>query len=419
MLIIDQQPPDYSPAYNQQPWVIRETDMTDATITEWRIMITVLNDGNIAIPLATSKLRFRYGTGGRVVFDPMRIVEEQLTFDHTQREYTATPWHTAEGSIMAYKIVAVSQYFDGTRWIGKGAILDVPMKYVYNGTFDPLAFVDYAQANQFIDAKCLTDAPTAQTIGSSDTLWLHTLTDTSTEPTSMEVKTFNSTGGLLATYTYTNPFTDWSGAIVIGSTVYPSAPLKRRRVRVLVGTRDLAALTSPVSFVGAGSYTVRFKDGGSNYIGTTYTFTISDCAKYQTYRLHWFNRLGGFDAYTFRLKSQRVNTIDRMTFGRQPNRLVTRPVSYGYTKASRGDVTYATDIEKKLTLNSDVLTDAEITWLETLAAAPVVYLENNDGTFTAMAMDNKSYQLKQGVQDGTVFVQFDLHYALSDIRQRG
>jgi len=186
---------------------------------------------------------------------------------------------------------------------------------------------------------------------------------------------------------------------------------------VAVGPRDLAALSSPVSFAGVGSYRITFRNSGGFTIGQAYTFTISDCAKYTPTRLHWLNRLGGFDAFTFKLKSKRKRTFDRATFDRQKNVLSAR--RYGYTTQSRGTVQYNTDIDWALHVVSDPLTDEQTTWLLELAASPVVFIENADGSYTSVVITNKDYMLQRSHQDGIHYAEIDLEYALKDRSQRG
>ncbi len=414
-LIIDQQPQEFSPAYNQQPWVLRETDYTDADFSNWRVTVNVYRSTLSGQLLASMQVRFRYGTGGRIVFDPMRIVESEFSFDHGVRPYTLTPWALAENSFAEYYIVFASQYFDGTKWLLKS--LQGGGRFSFNGVFSDIDYVNYTDDDYFINTQALTNAPTSQDIGSNDSLWLHTMTDVSTKPTDIRVRTYNYTGGLLNTYTYTNPFADWTGPIIIGSTIIPSDIAKRRRVRVAVGTRDLALMNSPVSFIGAGSYTVEFRDDAGNVLGSTYTLTINDCSKYTPTRLHWLNRLGGFDAFTFKLKSKRKRTINRSSFERQKNTLSAG--RYAYTSQSRGDVVYNTDIDWSLHVVSDPLTDAQTTWLKELAESPVVFMENTNGTYTAMTLRNKDYMIQRSQQDGIHYAEFDLDYALNDRVQRG
>jgi hypothetical protein len=129
--------------------------------------------------------------------------------------------------------------------------------------------------------------------------------------------------------------------------------------------------------------------------------------------------LGGFDAYTFTLKSVIEEDIERSTFGRQHNILASRPVSYGYTTQSRGTVEYASDVPMRLTVNSNHLTDADSVWMKTLHRSPEVYLEQSDGTFIAMNILNKKYRTMRGVQDGVIYAQFDLSYALNGRTHRG
>jgi len=416
-LIINQEPSEYSPAFNQQPFVVRETDVTDSNLSDWRMLCAVLRNGDLTQVVGVTKVRFRLGSGGRIVFDPQRLIESDLSHDHGQIDTTVTPWELCRNSMTNYTATFTSQYWDGTQWVGKGFTM-TRMKWVYNGGIEVIEFPTYNQNDYIMSSgDVLTNAARSQTIGSNDSLWLHMIANQEETPKQMCVRTFDGAGSVLSTTYYDNPFDSFSGAVIVGSTIFQAPLEKRRRLRVAVGTRDLAALDTPVSFSGAASYTVNFYNGGGQQIGTVFTFTIDDCSKYQRYRLHFLNRLGGLDAFDFTLKSMVNREIKDKTFLRQYNTLSAG--SYGYTSESFGTVTYDTEVNKSLILNSDIVTDTQAEWLEELATSPVIYLENTDGTFTAMSRTTKQYQIKRGQQDGVIYLQLELDYALNDIRQRG
>lgn len=416
-LIIDQEPSEYSAGFNQQPYVIRDTNVNDSNITDWRLLCTVFRNGSLSDIMGAAKIRYRVGSSGRAVFDPQRIVESDLSHDHRQLDTTLTPWELCQNSITNYTIVFSSQYYDGSAWLTKDFIL-TRMKYVFNGGVEVIEFPNYDQTDYLISSgDVLTNAPRSQTIGSNDSLWLHIMTNEEEMPKQMCVRTFDSAGSVLSTTYYDNPFDSFSGAVIVGSTIFQAPFQKRRRLRVAVGTRDLQDLSTPVSFSGAASYTINFYNGTSQQVGSVFTFTIDDCSKYERYRLHFLNRSGGFDAFDFTLKSMVNRDIADKTFLRQRN--VLSLGSYGYTSASFGTVTYNTEVDKSLVLNSDIVTDAQAEWLEELATSPVIYMENTDGTFTAMSRTTKKYQIKRGQQDGVIYLQMELDYALNDIRQRG
>lgn len=405
-ILVNQEPQLYAPAYNQQPWVFQDTAAVGDE-SNWRMVIGILRAGSLSDIIATVKARFRVGSNGQVVFDPQRIVEGDLSFDHTPM---VTGWEVCSSSIMTYSIIAASQFFDAAqgRWLAKATYLS-RLKYVYNGVFDPLDFVGYNYANVALfnianTTPALTNAPTSQDIGSNESLWLHSLSAADGLAADAYVTTYSNAGAVLTNTAIANPYATWSIFV------------NRRRTRFAAGTRDLTTLG--VSFTNVASYTVQFRNSSGVVRGATYTFTINDCAKYATTRLHWLNRLGGFDAYTFKLKSTNKRTIDRSTFGRQQNTLEGAG-SYAYAKSSRGAVVFNTTQAKMLTLNAQLANDAEAVWMEDLFTSPVVFIENTDGTFTAMEPISKDYTISRGVQNGVIYVEFMLNYALTDHRQRG
>jgi hypothetical protein len=131
--------------------------------------------------------------------------------------------------------------------------------------------------------------------------------------------------------------------------------------------------------------------------------------------LHWLNLYGGFDAYTFKLKSQQEQDIKRETFVQQHNKL-NASGNYGYTKDSRGLTEYYTRLNTSVTVNSDNLTDDEWLWLKALVSSPVVFLENGND-FVAVVIDAKKWQLKRGVQDGVFQLELDFKGSLADYTQ--
>lgn len=410
MLIVNQNPQEHTPAFNQMPWVFRETDVTDANINNWRLSVGVLRDGQLASNIGTVRLRFRAGSGGRCVFDPMRVIQSVLTEDHRPVTSALTPWEVCGNSIAAYGLIVASQFFDGSQWVAKNTFIPDRLFFAFNGVIKPVPFSTYTQSQ--VLSPCLTAAPTTQNIGATDSLWLHNLTNVADKPAYMQVRTYTG-ATLVNTYTFTNPFTNWTGAIIIGSTVIPAPINARRRTRVAVGTRDL--VTYGVTFTGIDNYTATFYDNSSGSIGNAYTFNISTCAKYDPVRVHWLNRLGGFDAYTFKLKSRYKTDYTKEKFRKQHN--VLDAGSYGYTSQSRGETTYHTEEGYGLMCNSDSLSDVEAAWMEDLLGSPSVYIENANGTFTAVTINNKQHALQKGVIDGVPFLELDLMFALKGVRQ--
>jgi hypothetical protein len=124
------------------------------------------------------------------------------------------------------------------------------------------------------------------------------------------------------------------------------------------------------------------------------------CQRYEPYRLHWLNKLGCWDSFTFALVSTQSATVDTFAYQRDPG--VWSGNSYTYPLYSGQKVNYAKTKNKQLVLNSDWISEDVQNWLvESLYDSPIVYLEQTNGTeFEPVKVTNSTYQLKTRRRDG-------------------
>lgn len=153
------------------------------------------------------------------------------------------------------------------------------------------------------------------------------------------------------------------------------------------------------------SYTVQI---GSE----TYTFKIICEAQYTPYTLHFLNQYGGFESKIFSKVSRRSYDVERKDFGKLPytvdsNGAVAYKNSNGVYNESRS--VYAVQQEEKLSLNSDLLVDAEYTWLRDLVFSPMVYIEDGGYLFPCVIKAN-NYELRKNVNDDLTSLQIDVNF---------
>ena len=158
------------------------------------------------------------------------------------------------------------------------------------------------------------------------------------------------------------------------------------------------------------TYNVSLLGATSNVLASR-TFSLNtECSQYPTVRLHWMNKLGGFDTFNFN-----KNTINAMDIERKQFKA---PLPIGYSKQDRLKTNYNTTINDKISINSDWITEAESTLLEELATSPVIYLERSATEFIAVNITNTSYEIKTFLTDRKMFnVTFDIEYTYSRYRQ--
>jgi len=158
------------------------------------------------------------------------------------------------------------------------------------------------------------------------------------------------------------------------------------------------------------TYNVSLLGATSNVLASR-TFNLNtECSQYPTVRLHWMNKLGGFDSFNFN-----KNTINAMEIERKQFKA---PLPIGYSKQDRLKTNYNTTINDKISINSDWITEAESTLLEELATSPVIYLERSATSFVAVNITNTSYEIKKFLTDRKMFnLSFEIEYTYLRYRQ--
>lgn len=144
-----------------------------------------------------------------------------------------------------------------------------------------------------------------------------------------------------------------------------------------------------------GYYTVVIGDG------SIYRFDLACEPRYEIFTLHFLNRFGGFESRDFTKVSRKTIDIEKSEFGK-----------LGYTMDSSGVVSYynsnnvynetrsvfSSQYKEKMTLNTDILTDAEYRWLSDLILSPMVYVEM-DGYFIPCAITDNNYEFRKAIND--------------------
>jgi hypothetical protein len=147
------------------------------------------------------------------------------------------------------------------------------------------------------------------------------------------------------------------------------------------------------------SYTVRFISDAAGQSRTT-TFTFGPCERFNSIPVHFQNKYGGIDSYTFTLKNRKRANISRQTFGYNSDVYAT--TTYDKVWAGEFDYVYA--------LNSDWLTDAESAWLIEMVRSGQVWLEL-DGQLVEAIVNANTYQFTTRRNDRLTQLQVEVAVA--------
>jgi hypothetical protein len=161
-------------------------------------------------------------------------------------------------------------------------------------------------------------------------------------------------------------------------------------------------------------YQVKIVESGT---GTTkYINVVVECySMYNKYVLHFLNKFGGFESYSFYRLGKRTLDITDNTYkslGYMVNS-TTGAVSYkdsdsnGYRQTTK----YSVSQKESIKLGTDFLTDAEYEWLRQLMVSPLIYLQDGDTAYPVTITDKK-YEFKQVSTDK--LTKLDINLAFSD-----
>ena len=216
----------------------------------------------------------------------------------------------------------------------------------------------------------------------------------------------------------------FSGAIVSANVVYTNAagsvvrnfsvprPLSVSGSihRFGAGPMNLKALTSAQCSDGqAGSFNFPTAEGAGYYIqfidltdaGYTATwFRLGPCERFNSIPIHFINKYGGIDSYTFTMKNRKRANVEREVYGYNSDVYAT--TTYNKIWAGSFDYVYA--------LNSDWLTDAESEWLIEMVRSGQVWLEL-DGQLVEAVVNANQYQFVTRRNDRLTQLQIEVAVA--------
>jgi hypothetical protein len=159
--------------------------------------------------------------------------------------------------------------------------------------------------------------------------------------------------------------------------------------------------TTDANFSTCYYYTIQLSLSGAN----TELFKIyidTECSQYTSRRLHWLNKLGAWDSYSFTKYSEESSNIK--TFDYQKNEGVwsaTNTFDYGLVNGSSFSGTKS--VNDTMRINTDWIKEEKHNWLmRSLLESPSVYLEISQGVFEPVRVNNKKYTLKQKIKEGLI-----------------
>lgn len=148
-------------------------------------------------------------------------------------------------------------------------------------------------------------------------------------------------------------------------------------------------------------YYVQIDYSGVSYSEAFIIYYDHDCTRYTVNRLHWMNKYGVWDSYSFKLVSTEGANVSAVNYDVMPGAWDSFRYQYGLNNGmKRTLIKRAVDT---LTLNSDWMKEDVQNWLvQELYESPVVYLDLGGNALELLNITNNNYVLKQKRKDGLI-----------------
>jgi hypothetical protein len=288
--------------------------------------------------------------------------------------------------------------FDYTIWISR-------IQFSVSGAFSPWV-VSNGSIRHF-----LTNYYTPK-VSINDLGWAWFLVDDPSDVDTLEIKTYDSSGVLIQTVNADSNYNSPTSSKIQNVSIAPKSLNN-------IDGADLSLGAQPIITASVAYYTIIVLDGGGASLTDTITCTIEEPCRYTPYRLHFLNKLGGFDAYTFTSRNQVKTSVERKQYEKHVNRMSASGIERAQEHDGKQDYyVMSTDSVK---IRSEYLTEEEHNWLKELISSPQIYLEYADGdenNFRPVRMLTSTWEQKETSIDKLYKLELDIEFSHSNRRQR-
>lgn len=315
-------------------------------------------------------------------FDPSQLLKPYVQ--------SAIPDLTIEtdysGSTCQYALIIYEKY--GTPPVTQASATSTTLR-AFNGSLKYPAFIswDYTlyDPSQTQDALFLTDFPRSEKayVRDGESFYLGTFISTP-GASSIFIELFDISGNSIA-----------SDNLALSGTSYFTL--------LNVGPDPIISTTSITQndFDQCYRYYIYVDYGGVTSTETFFIYYDHDCTRYTVNRLHWMNKYGVWDSYSFKLLSQDTGDINSVYYEKMPGDWSGSKYLYALNNGEKR--TLIKRIEDRLILNSDWMKEAVQNWLVSeLYESSVVYLDLGLGALELLNVTNNNYVKKQKIKDGLI-----------------
>ena len=401
-----QQPLQYTPVYNDINYVVSSTNNTQPNFNY--IFDVKINGVFISRHRIPARPDNGYG-----LFNAKRIAETYISQSINFDQITVT---NSSESILSLVIECREEY---TGHAADDSLLATSTAvFCWNAVFAYPTYVNYTvslfrQMTSQVDVSSLLSDNYINKIKLTEKGFISVMVGEAGAVNEIGVFAYNSSGTLIKSTYILNPFYNVTNTASRFITL-PAGPVNLNQI--LNANLNATTQNQGVIIPSTTAY-YEIRSYGNLSASKIYRYNITEvCSKFTPVRLHFLNRLGGYDSFTFDLLNTFTSNIERKEYRQNLGGFVGS--TYSYDIKDRSATIFDTQIKTTQVLNSNWITDTEAGWLEQLLTSPDIYMEV--GTqLQAVNITDTSYTQKRTVNDQLFNLTVTIEKSFLKHRQRG
>ena len=415
-----QNPDTYAPVYNPM-WFVVSSNLTSQPNFEYICDVYITG---VTFAGGSTYLRLKCPadpTYGRGVFNIAPILERELTSDIGNTIYG---FQQCTNSILQYT-VQFGELYGLSSGVTAYPNLNSANGLAFIGGLQAIEFKDYTVNNYVVagigtnrTVNLLSNAPSSGTIRTSENQWIYMMSQTSGAIKYANILIYDANGLINAVriinHQYHNTSTIANNMLRFPAGYNVDSISESDRVYRTSSNVDYPLLLGDSSVTKMEIY---FTDTNYNKITASYwTFKSTPCTDHTVYRLHFKNKYGGFDSFSFIRASQKSSDIKRNKFEKVMGNFKSAS-SYTYNKTDRFETNIYTEYKHTIKLNSDWINQNQSVWLEELLTSPEIYHDDATHGLLPVNITDTKYIQRQHKTDKLFNLSIDIQYTFNERRQ--
>lgn len=400
-------PQALTPVYNDMMFI---ASSTLASQQYFKMVVKVYHGGTLLKTLKYDK----WPTGDFVQADVHRMLEPSYNFVIDNLALNTYGFRQAASTCNDYKVTFTEEINNTS--ISSGMV--TASGYAFNASLKYLDWIKFDADNYNMavgyQRSFLTNSPRNLKIRDNESAEIGGIS-TALQIDKAKITTYNSNGGIIT-------------ILSIGHNWYsPQNVANSESLSFMCGPHNLNAYAtanslSPIIADNVAKYSVSFIDANGDDVSETITFTLDrECSRHEMFRLHFLNRLGRFDSFTFKGQHKQTTNFKRSEYQRFTGYTDLAGPTWENPSYARGNVVFDTEETEVYNISTGWISEEESQWLQELVGSPAVYwqIDPADTKKTiAVRITENSYEVKKYANKKLFSLNLTMELAQPNYRQR-